>query len=137
MISDPATARAALADALEIVLPGRVYPQPPTTSRYVTPSIFIEQPELVIEEPAVSAIFPVWIVVDGTVDAQIASLDDLTWNAWLAIAPLADTLRVRPATVTGYRAAVLEASVVVGVAPLCGMAPPQTVTIPASAGRRT
>ncbi len=129
-MDDPAAARQALADALEIVLPGRVYAHPPTTRRYVTPSLFIEQPQMTEALQAVLATFPVWVVVDGAVQAQIALLDDLCWNAWLACAPLADSLRVRPTTLGEYRAAVVEVDVVVGVETLCGLGVAQTVAVP-------
>lgn len=128
-VVDLASARAALAGRLELVLPGRVRPQPPTTGNYVAPSLVIEQPAMV--GPLVT--FPIWAIVDGTIASQIAMLDELVWNVRLAVAPLVDVdISVTAQTLAGYRVAVVSAGLVIAVPTLCGLPEPAAVPIPAT-----
>ena len=127
-MSDLDTARAEIVTALDAVLPGRVYAHPPTTGRAVTPSIYVEQALIggTIQEPV--ATFPVWVVADGAVEAQIEAHDGLVWNAWLALYPLASSIPARPMAVNGMRATVIEAEIVLGDYGLCGAPAPTAYT---------
>jgi hypothetical protein len=130
-MSDPATVRAQLAQALEVVLPGRVSPHPPTSKRYVTPSIFIEQVSITPVDVTVVGGFAVWVLADGAIQAQIDAHDDIVWNAYLALWPLADRIEARPQQVTGLRATVIDVDVELAVVTLCGLEPvamPITIT---------
>ncbi len=131
MITDPVAARQAIAAALEAVLPGRVWPHPPPSKRIATPTIWIEDERIETTSGMYGATFPVWIVVDGAIQAQVAAAADLRWNAMLACAPLADDeLVVEPAFLAGFRACVLNVPVVIAVETLCGLPAPQAVAIP-------
>ena len=77
------------------MLPGRVFADPPSTRRFVTPSIFVEQTRDRFRIDEVVVLFPVWIVVDGTVEAQIGGDAALTWNTFLAVYPFATADRRR------------------------------------------
>lgn len=127
-MSDLDTTRAALVTALEAVLPGRVYAHPPTSGRAVTPSIFVEQTTANPFADEVVAIFPVWVVADGAIEAQIEAHDGLVWNATLALYPLAQRLGWRPMAVTGMRATVIEVEVLLDAFGLCGAPLPVAYT---------
>lgn len=129
-MGDPAAIRAALVAQLELVLPGRVLGYPPQGRRFATPCIWIEQPQMLEGDGLVIGRFPVWVVVDGNAQAQVAALDDLTWNAWLAVAAIGTDLYARPGQLQGYRCTVLEANLEVAAMTLCYPSPPQSVTIP-------
>lgn len=122
-MSDLATTRSELTRLLEVVLPGRVQPHPPTSGRYVTPSVFLEQATIggTMTEPV--ATFPVWVVADGAVEAQIAAHDGIVWNAVLALHPYATSIVARPAPVAGLRATVIEVDVLLDAFGLCGASP--------------
>ena len=80
MVSRLADARAALYNALNPVLPGRVDPYPPPAGRVVAPKIWIGDhdgnPATIGTATTVTvARFAVWIVYDGAVHAQVAGLD--------------------------------------------------------------
>jgi hypothetical protein len=82
MPSRLATARAELVAALGPVLPGRVDPYPPPAGRVAAPKIWIGDPETIPatigQSTAVTlARFPVAVIYDGAVHAQVAGLDDL------------------------------------------------------------
>lgn len=82
-------ARAQIVAALDAVLPGRVYSHPPTSGRAVTPSIFVEQTTADPFSDEAVATFPVWVVADGAVEAQIEAHDGIVWNVMLALYPIA------------------------------------------------
>jgi len=94
----------------------------------VTPSIFIEQALIggEIDEPV--ATFPIWVVADGAVAAQIEAHDGIVWNTWLALYPLASNITARPMSVAGWRATVVEADVGLDVFGLCGAPDPIAFT---------
>lgn len=127
---DPATVRGQLADALEIVLPGRIQPYPPTTRRFSAPTIFIEQHLGSPGDDGFVASFPVWVVVDGADRAQLAANDDLVWNALLAVWPIADRASYIPQLIQGFRATVITVEVLLAPDTLCGPPAAATVTIP-------
>jgi hypothetical protein len=120
---DPAAVRTQLAQALEPVLPGRVSPHPPTSKRYVTPSIFIEQVTVSPVDENVVGSFPVWILADGAIQAQIETHDDLVWNAYLALWPIADRIEARPQQMAGLRATVVDVDVELATVTLAGLEP--------------
>jgi hypothetical protein len=128
-VSDLDTARAAIKTALEAVLPGRVYAHPPTSGRAVTPSIYVEQTTGDPGVDEVVATFPIWIVADGAVEAQIEAHDGLVWNTVLALYPLAQRLGWRPMQVAGLRATVVEAEMLIDAFGLCGAPAPVAYTI--------
>ena len=77
-----ADARNVLYVALAPVLPGRVDAYPPAVGRFTAPKAWIGDPETIPatigQATAVTlARFPVVIVYDGAVHAQVAGLDDL------------------------------------------------------------
>jgi hypothetical protein len=129
-VTTPAAVRLELAAALEPVLPGRVQTFPPTTRRWAAPLIFIDQVSITPVAAQIVATFPVWCVVDGTVDAQIAIHDDLVWNTFLAVYPYADTVAVRTQQLALWRASTVDVDVVLEVSTLTGTPPPQIVTVP-------
>jgi len=129
-VSDPAAVRATLAQALQIVLPGRVQQFPPTTRRYASPTIFIEQVSITQADDLVVGTFPVWVVVDGTVEAQVAMADDLVWNAFLALWPLVDAIAAEPQSLAGLRATVLACAVSLEAVTMCGLPAATAATIP-------
>lgn len=128
-MSDPAVVRADIVERLRTVLPGRAYAYPPSSGRYVTPSVFVEQITLAgaIDEPA--ATFPVWVVTDGSIQAQVDAHDGIVWNVWLAMWPLATRLAARPMAVAGLRASVIEVDVPLDAFGLCGAPPPAAYQI--------
>jgi hypothetical protein len=82
MASRLADAHAALYAALAPVLPGRVDPYPPALGRVVAPKVWIGDEETVPatigSNTTVTLVrFPVVIVYDGAVHAQVAGLHDL------------------------------------------------------------
>lgn len=123
-MSDLDAARARIVEALKVVLPGRVFPHPPTSGRAITPSIFVEQATIGGDMSEPVATFPVWVVADGAVEAQIAAHDGIVWNAYLALWPLAGAILARPMSVAGLRATVIEADIGIDVYALCGAPPP-------------
>lgn len=127
-MSDLETIRAEIVTALGAVLPGRVYAHPPTSGRAVTPSIYVEQALIIGEMDEPIATFPVWVVADGAVEAQIEAHDGLVWNTWLALYPLADHIVARPMQVAGLRATVVEVDVPLDVFGLCGAPAPTAYT---------
>ena len=129
-MTDLATIRTTLADALEIVLPGRVFKYPPTTKRWTTPSVFIEQASITPGERSWTATFPVWVVVDGAVDAQLAMMDDLVQNCWLAVRPHTDDVLAIPQQAAGFRATVLDCAVFLDVDTICPSPPATVATVP-------
>jgi hypothetical protein len=129
-VTDLATIRTTLAEALEVVLPGRVGTNPPTTKRWSAPSVFIEQASIVVVEGGWFAMFPVWAVVDGAIEAQIALMDDLVQNCWLAVRPHVDQVGAVPQLVAGFRATVLDCAVELDVETMCAPTPPTAVAVP-------
>lgn len=130
-MNDLAATRTAIAAALEIVLPGRVSPYPPTSKRWSTPSVFIDQavPPFKADHQWF-ATFPVWIVVDGANDAQIAMMDDLLQNCWLALRMVPGDLSGTVQQLAGFRAAVIDCTVMVDVDTMCPPAPATVAEIP-------
>lgn len=127
-MSDLDTTRAAIVTALEAVLPGRVYAHPPTSGRAVTPSVYVEQTTAPLSIDDFVVTFPVWVVADGAVEAQIAAHDGIVWNAMLALHPLALRVGWRAMQVAGLRATVVEAEVLVDAFGLCGAPAPTAYT---------
>jgi len=81
------SARVELFEAISPVLPGRVAATPPVGKPYVSPYVWIDQPEGTIttvgQRTQLSvATFPIWIGYDGAVRAQVLGLDDLVANVW-------------------------------------------------------
>lgn len=110
--------------ALEAVLPGRVFAHPPTSGRAVTPSIYVDQATIAgdLDEP--TATFPIWVIADGAIEAQIEAHDGLVWNTLLAVYPYATAVAARPMQVAGLRATVVEADVPLDAFGLCGAPAP-------------
>lgn len=127
-MSDLDATRAAIVTALEAVLPGRVYAHPPTSGRAVTPSIYVEQATIGGELDEPLATFPIWVVADGAIQAQIEAHDGLVWNTLLALYPLAINVAARPMQVAGLRATVVEADVPLEAFGLCGAPLPTAYT---------
>lgn len=151
-----ADARQALVDALAPILPGRVDPYaPPPGVAFVAPYIWIGQPAGVrttIGERTVVmvATFPVTVIYDGSVKAQLAGLDDVVSQVVDAVAavPRAEVARWRPippeagqpangrATVidvdqpANRRATVIDVDVTITAATLCLPTPGQAVIPP-------
>ena len=127
-MSDLVETRTAIVLALEAVLPGRVYAHPPTSGRAVTPSIFVEQDtaDPFIDEVVVT--FPVWVVADGAIEAQVQAHAGIVWNAMLALYPLGHRVGWRPVQVAGLRATVIEVDVLIDAFGLCGAPEPVAYT---------
>jgi hypothetical protein len=141
-VSRLADARTVLVAALGPVLPGRVDPYPPTGGRVAAPRIWIgdvdTDPATIGAATAVTlARFPVVIVYDGAVHAQVAGLDDLLSAVLDAVGAAtgfeADGSRTRP--VAGLpvdstvRAIVVTATVTITARTLC-LPTPDVVTVP-------
>ena len=137
MVSRLADARAALYNALNPVLPGRVDPYPPPAGRVVAPKIWIGDhdgnPATIGTATTVTvARFAVWIVYDGAVHAQVAGLDDLTSAVVDAVEGAERFYHDgwRPAILTGVpvdsslRAMVITATVTITARSLCPAGPP-------------
>ena len=120
--------RASIVAALDAVLPGRVYAHPPTSGRAITPSIFVEQSTADPFADEVVATFPIWVVADGAVEAQIEAHDGIVWNAMLALYPIAQRIGWRPMAVAGMRATVVEVEVLLDAFGLCGAPLPVAYT---------
>ena len=120
-----------LFEALAPVLPGRVAATPPTPQRsYVAPYIWLEQFDLTTtiigtRTEVTVATFPIWIVYDGSVAAQVAGLMDLVSRVWDAVLHVpaarptgatATTLDVAGATLRGV---VVSVDVTLGALTLC------------------
>lgn len=121
-------ARAQIVAALDAVLPGRVYSHPPTSGRAVTPSIFVEQTTADPFSDEAVATFPVWVVADGAVEAQIEAHDGIVWNVMLALYPIALRVGWRPMAVAGMRATVVEAELLLDAFGMCGAPAPVAYT---------
>jgi hypothetical protein len=97
------------------------------------PSIFIDSPTVVVTQPSiVSVSFPVVIVVDGAVDAQVEALDDLVARVWSALDRVGTVVDSRPAVVDvggpSLRAQIVNVELAVAATTLC---PADLVSIPA------
>jgi hypothetical protein len=124
------SAQLELFEALGPVLPGRVAATPPVGKPYVTPYVWIDQPEGILETVGVNtkltvATFPIWIGYDGAVKAQVAGLNDLiakVWDALLTV-PRARPVGWNPAVfdVGGMtvRGTVVNVDVTLGAITLC------------------
>jgi hypothetical protein len=128
-MSDPGTIRDDIVERLDVVLPGRAYAYPPTSQRYVTPSVFVEQITIVGDMTEPTATFPVWVITDGSVQAQVDAHDGIVWNVWLAMWPLATRLAARPMALAGLRASVIEVDVPLDAFGLCGAPEPTAYQI--------
>lgn len=137
MPSRLATARADLHAALASVLPGRVDAYPPAPGRLAAPKVWVGDvdtvPATIGTATAVTvARFPVVVVYDGAVHAQVAGLDDLLSAVIDAIdaAPGFDADGSRAGLVPGapldsqLRASVVTATATITARTLC----PPTVT---------
>ena len=92
-----ADARSTLADALSPVLPGRVGTyEPARLAKTTAPYVWIGDPPWQEESHGVTAMFPVWFVVNGADHAQHALYDDLA--AKIRDAVVAAGMRARRAT---------------------------------------
>jgi hypothetical protein len=123
-MTTPMLIRADILGRLGAVLPGRAYMYPPASGRFVTPSLFVEQITVGGDMTEPVATFPVWVVTDGSVDAQIEAHDEIVWNTWLALYPLATRCVARPLNVAGYRASVVEADISIDAFGMCGAPDP-------------
>lgn len=130
--------RAEIATALEAVLTdGRFYAYPRPMPWTVAPCGWIEQPAGG-EQPTsgggtkIVSTFSIWFVHDGSVEAQVAGLDDIVVQAWSALmqVPQVHPRRWRPDALivtdvngqqTGveWRAAVIEADATTLAAAFC------------------
>jgi len=124
------SARVELFEALAPVLPGRVAATPPVGKPYVSPYVWIDQPEGAIttvgQRTQLSvATFPIWISYDGAVKAQVIGLDDLVSNVWDACltVPAARPARWRTAVLdvggVAVRGVVVSVDVTFGAMTLC------------------
>jgi hypothetical protein len=143
MASRLGDARALLVAALGPVLPGRVDPYPPAPGRVAAPKVWIGDPETIPatigQSTAVTlARFPVVVVYDGAVHAQVAGLDDLVSAVIDAVAgcPGFDPDGSRSGPVPGMpldstmRAHVVTATVTITARTLCATPAPDAVTVP-------
>lgn len=103
---------------------------PPANVTYPAPYIWIDQPDVNIgfigtATKVTVATFPVWIVYDGAVRAQVAGLDDLVSQVWDAVQQVrqATPQSATPSTVDGgppsVRAVVVSVDVTVSAMTLC------------------
>jgi hypothetical protein len=139
-----ADARTVLVDALAPVLPGRVDAYPPAPGRVVAPKVWVGEPETIPatigERTTVTlARFPVVVVYDGAVHAQVAGLDDLVAAVVDAVNAAAgfDSDGSRPGPPTGvtldqtFRAHTVTATATITARTLCPP-PVAAVTVPPS-----
>jgi hypothetical protein len=110
-------ARQLLYEAIADCLPGRVNPYPlPGPSRGLAPYVWIDDASVATQPSGrngrvIVATFPVWIVYDGAVHAQVAGLDDLVAAVWDAceatagVSPVTAGPRTVAADVTAAAAA--------------------------------
>jgi hypothetical protein len=138
-------ARTSLLTALAPVLAGRVDPYPPAAGRVAAPRIWIDvadtDPATIGQATSVTlARFPVVIVYDGAVHAQVAGIDDLLSEVIDAIESAAgfeaDGSRSGPVPGsvtfdTTLRAVVVTATTTITARTLCPPAP-DAVTIPST-----
>lgn len=119
-----AEARTELHDALKTVTPStwRVHRMAP--QQITAPMIFIDA--FTIGTPnsgLVNVSFPVVMVVDGTVSAQLEQLDDLTSAVWSAAVRVGSPLSSSPASLDvggpSLRAQVLVVEIVMAAITLC------------------
>ena len=135
-------ARQQLAEAFEVVLPGRVDPYPPPPNGgFVAPFIYVDQPDgmrSTIGERTVVMIatYPVVVTYDGADRAQVAGLDDVVAQVVDAVArvPRAEVARWRrqpadPST-PNRRMAVVEVDVTITATTLCPPVPVEAVIPP-------
>ena len=142
MASRLADARLSLHTALRPVLPGRVDAYPPQAGRPAAPKIWIgdvdTDPATIGSATTVTlARFPVVIVYDGAVHAQVAGLDDVLSAVLDAISAApgfeADGSRTRPVADlpvdSTLRSIVVTATVTITARTLC-LPTPDVVTVP-------
>ena len=112
------------------MLPGRVAATPPVGNPYVSPYVWIDQPEGAIQTVGTNtrlsiATFPVWIGYDGAVKAQVLGLDDLVAKVWDACfhVPAARPVGWSPSVFdvggTAVRGVVVNVDVTLGALTLC------------------
>jgi hypothetical protein len=143
MASRLADARLALHTALRPVLPGRVDAYPPAAGRPVAPKVWIGDvadgdPATIGSSTTVTlARFPVVVVYDGAVHAQVAGLDDLVSAVVDAVEAAPgfehDGWRARPfgdlPVDSTIRSIVVTATVTITARTLC-LPTPDVVTVP-------
>jgi hypothetical protein len=134
---------AVLYDALKPVLPGRVDPYPPPAGRIVAPKIWIDDdegfPGTIGQSTAITLVrFPVVLVYDGAVHAQVAGLRELKSAILDAIgsAPGFEVDGWRPAPILGLpldtsiRSSVVTATATITARTFCPPPAPDAVTVP-------
>ena len=140
-----ADARADLLAALTPVLPGRVDPYPPVPGRVAAPKVWIGVPDTypttwgTTSTVVQLARFPVVVVYDGAVHAQVAGLDDLVSAVLDAVGAAAgfesdgsraDLPVAGAPSDSSMRAVVVTATVTITARTFCPPPAPDAVTVP-------
>ena len=125
-----AEARTALHEALQGVTPStwRIHRTAP--AQITAPVVFIDSPTIASTTPGlVTVSFPVVMVVDGTVRAQLEQLDDLLAAVWTAASKAGSPTSSNPVALDvggpSLRAQVLTVEITVAAVTMC---PPSLVT---------
>ena len=96
-------------------------------AQIAAPTIWIESVELATQStsgfPMLTATFPVYVVVDGTVAKQIEQLDDLIAMVWQSASTVGDPDDARPTSLDvggpSLRAHALRIGIPIGAPTLC------------------
>ena len=130
MTTAVAQARTDLHEALHDVTPStwRIHRTAPTQP--AAPVVFIDSPTISTQSSGLVAVsFPVVMVVDGTIRAQLEQLDDLLAAVWTAAAKVGRPTSTSPAALDvggpSLRAQVLTVEIVIAAVTLC---PPSLTT---------
>lgn len=134
MTTGIAVARTALFDALQTAAAGspwRVHRVPDVAP--AAPVMFIDSPTLSVSNGSIVTIsFPVVIITDGSVTAQIEALDDLLAAAWTAASTVGNVTDSRPAVLDvggpSLRAQIINVDMDTTAKTLC---PPTLLTVSA------
>ena len=119
-----AEARSDLHEALQGVTPStwRIHRTAP--ANIAAPTVFIDSPTIQTNTPGlVSVTFPVVMIVDGAVYAQLEQLDDLLSAVWTAASKIGSPTTSNPASLDAggpsLRAQVLSVEIVMAASTMC------------------
>ena len=119
-----AQARTDLHTVLKGVTPSSWRVHRTSPAQITAPSIFIDSPSILTNTPGlVSVTFPVVMIVDGTVTAQLEQLDDLLSAVWTSASKVGSPTTSNPVALDvggpSLRAQVLSVEIVMAASTMC------------------
>ena len=119
-----AQARTDLHDVLKDVTPSTWRIHRTSPAQIAAPCVFIDSPSISTSQPGlISVIFPVVMITDGTITAQLEQLDDLLSAVWTAASKVGSPTNSNPASLDvggpSLRAQVLSVEIVIAASTMC------------------